>query len=30
MRINEKYIEALRLIDDWTTVSNWAIKVGEM
>lgn len=30
MKINEKYIEALKQIDDWTTVSNWAIKVGEL
>jgi hypothetical protein len=30
MKINEKYIEALKAINDWTTVSNWAIKVGEM
>ncbi|MBM4253842.1 MAG: HNH endonuclease [Deltaproteobacteria bacterium] len=30
MKINEKYIEALREINDWTTVANWAIKVGEL
>lgn len=30
MKIHEKYIEALKQIDDWTTVSNWAIKVGEL
>lgn len=29
-RISEKYLEALRHIKDWTTVSDWAIKVGEM
>ncbi len=29
-RISEKYLEALRQINDWTTVSDWAIKVGEM
>lgn len=29
-RISEKYLEALRQINDWTTVSEWAIKVGEM
>ena len=30
MKINEKYIETLKQIDNWTTVSNWAIKVGEL
>jgi len=30
MRINEKYLEALKQINDWTTVSQWAIKVGEI
>lgn len=30
MKINEKYIEALKQIDGWTTVSNWAVKVGEL
>lgn len=30
MKINEKYIEALKQINDWTTVSDWAIKVGNV
>jgi hypothetical protein len=30
MKISEKYIKALKTINDWTTVSKWAIKVGEM
>ena len=30
MKINEKYIETLKQIDNWTTVSDWAIKVGEL
>ena len=28
--ISEKYLQALRNINDWTTVSDWAIKVGEL
>ncbi len=28
--ISEKYLNALKQINDWTTVSDWAIKVGEM
>jgi hypothetical protein len=28
--ISESYLEALRAINGWTTVSDWAIKVGEM
>lgn len=28
--ISEKYLDALKAIDGWTTVSDWAIKVGEM
>lgn len=28
--MNEKYLEALRQINGWTTVSNWAIKFGEI
>ncbi len=28
--VSEKYLEALRQINDWTTVSDWAIKVGDM
>lgn len=27
---SEKYLDALRAIEGWTTVSEWAIKVGEM
>ncbi len=27
--ITEKYLEALKPIDDWVTVSEWAFKVGE-
>ncbi len=29
-RISEKYLAALREINDWTTVSEWAIKVGDL
>lgn len=29
-RISEKYLAALKEMGDWTTVSDWAIKVGEM
>jgi len=28
--ITEKYLEALKQINDWATVSEWAIKVGEI
>lgn len=28
--ISNSYLEALRAINGWTTVSDWAIKVGEM
>jgi hypothetical protein len=28
--MSEKYIEALRLINDWATVSEWAVKVAEV
>jgi hypothetical protein len=28
--ISEKYLDALKQINDWTTVSEWAIKVGEI
>src|SRR3989339_348461 len=28
--ISDSYLEALRAINEWTTVSEWAIKVGEM
>lgn len=30
MKITEKYLEALKQIDDWTQVSDWAVKVGEL
>lgn len=30
MKIKEKYVEALKQIDDWVKVSDWAIKVGEV
>jgi hypothetical protein len=30
MNINEKYYEVLKQINDWTTVSAWAIKFGEI
>jgi len=29
MNVSEKYIETLKLIDDWIIVSEWAKKVGE-
>lgn len=29
-KISEKYLSALTAINDWTTVSDWAIKVGEI
>lgn len=28
--ITEKYLEALKQTDDWLTVADWAIKVGEL
>ena len=28
--ISENYLDTLRIISDWTTVSDWAIKVGEL
>jgi hypothetical protein len=28
--VSEKYIEALHLINDWATVSEWALKVAEV
>lgn len=28
--MNERYLEALKHIDGWTTVSDWAIKFGEL
>ena len=28
--INEKYLTALKQIDSWTTVYDWALKVGEL
>jgi hypothetical protein len=30
MKIREKYLEALKQIDGWAIVSDWAIKVGEI
>jgi hypothetical protein len=30
MKISEKYLETLRVINDWTTVSEWAVKFGEL
>ena len=30
MNIREKYLEALKNLDDWVIVSDWAIKVGEI
>jgi len=30
MKISEKYLEALKQLNDWVIVSDWAIKVGEM
>lgn len=28
--MSDKYLDALRAIDDWATVSEWAVKVGEL
>lgn len=30
MNITEQYLEALKAIDDWVTVSEWAVKVGDL
>lgn len=30
MKVTEKYLEALKAIDDWVIVSEWAKKVGEL
>jgi len=30
MKISDKYLQALKAIDDWVIVSEWATKVGEM
>ena len=30
MKIKEKYIEALKALDDWVIISEWAAKVAEM
>ena len=30
MNITKKYLEALKPVDGWVTVSEWAIKVGEL
>src|SRR6056297_625261 len=30
MKIQEKYLEALKQIDGWVKVSDWAVKVGEV
>ena len=30
MKIHEKYLEALKTFDDYVTVSEWAIKVGDV
>lgn len=30
MKIREKYLEALKSMNDWALVSEWAIRVGEM
>lgn len=29
-QVSQKYLDALRTINNWTIVSDWAIKVGEM
>lgn len=29
MRIQDKYLQAIEDCDDWLTVSEWAVKVGE-
>ncbi|MCU7919075.1 MAG: HNH endonuclease [Candidatus Thiodiazotropha sp. (ex Epidulcina cf. delphinae)] len=30
MNITEQYLKALKTIEDWVTVSEWAVKVGEL
>jgi hypothetical protein len=30
VKISEKYLDALRAVDDWVTVSEWAVNVGEL
>jgi len=30
MKVSEKYLEALKAVDDWVIVSEWAKKVGEL
>lgn len=30
MNITEKYLEALKNVDDWMTISDWAIEVGNL
>ncbi|MCU7906554.1 MAG: HNH endonuclease [Candidatus Thiodiazotropha sp. (ex Epidulcina cf. delphinae)] len=30
MNISEQYLEALKTIDDWVTVSEWAVAVGKL
>ena len=30
MNIQKKYLETLKLINDWTTISEWAVKFGEI
>ena len=29
MKISEKYLETLKSINDWTTVSDWTIQFGK-
>jgi len=29
LKLTEKYLEALKTVDDWAIVSDWAIKIGE-
>ena len=30
MTKTKKYLEALKTFDDWTIVSEWAVRVGEL
>jgi len=30
MKVSEKYLEALKAVDDWGIVSEWAKKVGKL
>ena len=30
LNLTEKYLEALKSLEDWVIVSEWAQKVGEM